>query len=354
MARDHRREGIDSVGEDELLTTSQVIKVTGVTEDMLYNYCKKDLLHPKRTGENVANDRRLYSKDDLHQLGRIKLLLEYGLNLSQIKAVFDGESNVVDLLQGQLDALRRKEARLHALIRFAKLIDITDDDMVDGLMYGSLGMDDLADLVRGTSEWEENQAYIEALTDEQLEAMREAAVPFLEDLKSITTTDAFEDLERPTEAFVTWWKTNTNLPEDAGFLQLWASFEDGSLASTQIEKAGEEGDGSTIQSALFFVFMKRLILTIQDSVARIANLADTDAAAALPEAHELARTIANALGLEDAEGVAIPVAVNILIYVYNLLIDRELLTFLDPERTITLTPRSTERTLDALHLLTPD
>lgn len=342
------------MGEDELLTTSQVIKVTGVTEDMLYNYCKKDLLHPKRTGENVANDRRLYSKDDLHQLGRIKLLLEYGLNLTQIKAVFAGQANVVELLQGQLDALRRKEARLHTLIRFAKFIDITDDDMVDGLMYGSLGMDDLADLVRGTDEWTKNQASIEALTDEQLETMREAAVPFLEDLKSLTTTDAFEDLERPTDAFVTWWKAHTNLPEDVGFLQLWASFEDGSLAATQIEKAGEDGDCSTIQSALFYVFMKRLMLETQDAVTSIANLADTDAAAALSEAQDPANIIANALGLEGVGPAYIPVAINILVYVYNLLIDRELLTFLDPERAITLTPRSTERTLDALHLLTPD
>ena len=68
----------------------------------------------------------------------------------------------------------------------------------------------------------------------------------------------------------------------------------------------------------------------------------------------MANIIANALGLEDAGPAAIPVAINILIYVYNLLIDRELLTFFDPERAITLTLRSVERTLDTLHLLTPD
>ncbi len=354
MARDHRKEGLDSISEDEFLTTSQVVKLTGVTEDMLYNYCKKGLLNPQRTGENVANDRRLYCKDDLHQLHRIKLLLEYGLTLNQIKKIFDGEADVVELLQDKLNELRRKEARLHTLIRFAKFIDVTDEDMIDGLMYGSLAMDDLADLVRDTPEWEANQAYIEALTDDQLAVMREAVAPILVNLKSIATADSFAELERSVDAFVAWWKANTNLPDDVGFLQIWASFEDGSLAATQIEKAGEEGDCSTIQSALFYVFMKRLILETQDAINSIAVLADIEAAAVLPKANNLANTIVSALGLKLSERFSIPVAMTLLIFIYNVLVDRDLLTFLNPERAITLAPQAVERTLDVLHLLVPD
>lgn len=77
-----------AVGED-LLTRSEVEKLTGVTIRALEHYEKQGLLCPKRTGENVANNRRLYDEGDLERLKRIVVLAEYGLELAQIREVLD-------------------------------------------------------------------------------------------------------------------------------------------------------------------------------------------------------------------------------------------------------------------------
>ncbi len=145
MARDIRKEGLDSIGEDEVLSTGQVIKLTGISEGSIRKYEDKGLLEVEQTGKDVSNNRRRWHKDDIRQLGRIKALLTYGFKLDEIGLIFNGEADAVDVLQDKLDALQREEARLHRLILFAKFVTATDDDVVDGLLHGSLGMDDLAD-----------------------------------------------------------------------------------------------------------------------------------------------------------------------------------------------------------------
>lgn len=355
MARDIRKEGLDSVGEDEVLSTSQVVQLTGVSERMLGNYCAKGLLDPERTGVDVANNRRLWHKDDIRQLGRIKALQAYEFALDEIKIIFDGDADVVDVLLDKLDALRQKEARLHRLILFAKFVTATDDDVVDGLMYGSLGMDDLADLVRGTPAWEEGQKRIEMLSDDELARMQRDIEPILDGMLEATVEGGFEEIERLADAFAAWWRDEALAQPECGFLELWASFEDGSLAATQVEKTGGEDACATVQAMLFYVFMKRLMLGIQEKVLLIAEHAGSDAVQALPEAQELAKAIVCELGIpwvSDADAVRI--APHVLFFAFGILEDRYLLDLLDQTRAIRLTPQALERAIQTLQLLAPD
>lgn len=354
MARDIRKEGLDSVGEDEVLSTGQVIKLTGISEGAIRKYEAKGLISVEQTGEHISNNRRRWRKDDIRQLGRIKALLAYGFKLDEIGRIFGGETDVVDVLQGKLDDLQREEARLHRLILFAKHIQITDEDVVDGLLYGSLGMDELADLVRDESAWEAHQQRIEALTDDELEALRKEVEPIVHSLLSATASDGFEAVEQQVDEFTLWWSTSVLQGPGIGFLELWASFEDGSLVATQIEKAGGEDACATVQAALFYVFMRRTLLACQDLILRIAQHADTDAAQALPEAQRLSNMLAEQLGVAwvtDADAALI--APHVLLFAYGILQDRALLDLLDPARELRLTLYALERTLETLNLLTP-
>ena len=355
MARDIRKEGLDSIGEDEILSTGQVIKLTGISEGSIRKYEDKGLLEVEQTGKDVSNNRRRWRKDDIRQLGRIKALLAYGFKLDEIGLIFNGEADVVDVLQGKLEDLQREEARLHRLILFAKHIQVTDEDLVDGLLHGSLGMDDLADLVRDEPGWEAHQHRVEALTDEDLAALRESVEPIVCGLLSATVSEGFEAVERQVDAFTEWWKDAVLQDPDASFLEVWASFEDDSLAATQVEEAGGEDACATVQAMLFFTFMRRVMLSCQDQVLKVLQHADSDAAQALPEAQQLANGLTAQLGLEgvlDADAVLI--APHVLFFAHGILQDRALLDFVDPQRAIRLTPQALERTIQTLQLLAPD
>ena len=98
MARDIRKEGLDSIGEDEILSTGQVIKLTGISEGSIRKYEDKGLLEVEQTGKDVSNNRRRWRKDDIHQLGRIKALLAYGFKLDEVKLIFNGDADAVEVL----------------------------------------------------------------------------------------------------------------------------------------------------------------------------------------------------------------------------------------------------------------
>lgn len=345
MTRDIRKEGLDSIGEDELLTTGQVVKLTGVTERMLGNYCEKGLLHPQRTGESISNNRRYYSKDDLRQLGRVKALQEYGFRLDEIKGIFDGTADAVVLLQERLEELKREEARLHSLIMFAKFIDMTDDDIVDGLLYGSLGMDELADAVRETPECTAMQERIESLSDEELMHLRESVEPILNRLMNATSSSGFSELERAADAFALWWQQEVLDVSESSFLQLWTSFEDGSLVATQVEEVGGEAAPAAVQSALYYAFMNRLMRDASGLTVSIAQHAETDVVQAMSEAEELISIIDERMGAPDT-------AASVLQYMERMLEDAELMAYLDPERVIIMTPvtlKRTQKVIDLLH-----
>ena len=69
-------------------------------------YERRGLVDPHRTPGGT----RLYSRDDLHQLARIRDLLAEGLNLAGIDRVLTLEARV-RRLENENDRLRRKERK---------------------------------------------------------------------------------------------------------------------------------------------------------------------------------------------------------------------------------------------------
>ena len=120
---------------EEKLTAGQVTKLTGVPASKLRHYEEKGLLTPECTGKGVSNNRRLYGVQDLERLQAVLTLAEYEFGLSEIKQILDDESiDLYGAIARKLEELQRKEARLRALILFAKFVDMTDDaDLIEGL-----------------------------------------------------------------------------------------------------------------------------------------------------------------------------------------------------------------------------
>ena len=85
------------------MTAGQVAKLTGVTTRALQHYDEKGLLCPERSGEGVANNRKLYSPEDIDRLKQIVVLGSYGFELKDMPPILDGERSLTDALADRIE-----------------------------------------------------------------------------------------------------------------------------------------------------------------------------------------------------------------------------------------------------------
>lgn len=63
---------------DKLLTVAQVHELTGITAAQLKNWDKEGVLVARRSGEGIANNRKLYTMDDVRRAQEILLYRKLG------------------------------------------------------------------------------------------------------------------------------------------------------------------------------------------------------------------------------------------------------------------------------------
>lgn len=275
--------------KEEKLMAGQVTKLTGVPASKLRHHEKMGLLTPECTGIGVSNNRRLYGVQDLERLQAVLTLAEYGFGLSEIKQILDDES--VDLYGAvalKLEELKRKEARLRALILFAKFVDITDDaDLIEGLACGPASLDGFADLARALPDYEQAMQRLDVYSEEEAALALERVAETIDALVLLDEIEGFTGVEAATDAFFDWWSEFVAPAEDLGYLGFWAIFEDHSLVAEYVETIGGAGDAATLQMLVFFVMLARFMRANDSLICEIAQLADSDVVAAIDLAYDL-------------------------------------------------------------------
>ena len=111
------------------MTVGEVAKLTGVTRRALQVYDERGLLCPARSGEDVANNRKLYMPEDIDRLKQIVVLKDYGFDLKEMPPILDGEVDVVEALNEKLEELRAQENDLKNRILFARYAQVVGDDI---------------------------------------------------------------------------------------------------------------------------------------------------------------------------------------------------------------------------------
>lgn len=302
---DGRSEGL-APNKEEKLTAGQITKLTGVPATKLRYYEEKGLLAPECTGKGVANNRRLYGVQDLERLQAVLTLAEYEFGLSEIKQILDDESiDLYGAIAHKLEELKRKEARLRALILFAKFIDITDDaDLIEGLACGPASLDGFADLARALPGYEQAMQRLDAYSEEEAALALERVAAAIDALVLLDEVEGFTGVEAAMDAFFDWWSEFVALAEELGYLGFWAIFEDHSLVAEYVETIGGAGDAATLQMLAFFVMLARFIRANDVLICEIAQLADSDVVAAIDLAYDLIAAAGIAwLGTEGAREV---------------------------------------------------
>lgn len=271
------------------LMAGQVTKLTGVPASKLRHYEGMGLLTPECTGIGVSNNRRLYGVQDLERLQAVLTLAEYEFGLSEIKQILDDESvDLYGVIARKLEELKRKEARLRALILFAKFVDMTDDaDLIQGLACGPASLDGFADLVRALPSYEQAMQRLDAYSEEEAAVALERVTAAIDALVLLDEIEGFAGVEAAMDAFFGWWSEFVAPAEELGYLGFWAIFEDHSLVAEYVETIGRAGDAATLQMLAFFVMLARFMRTNDALICEIAQLADSDVVAAIDLAYDL-------------------------------------------------------------------
>ena len=271
------------------LMAGQVTKLTGVPASKLRHYEGMGLLTPECTGIGVSNNRRLYGVQDLERLQAVLTLAEYEFGLSEIKQILDDESiDLYGAIARKLEELKRKEARLRALILFAKFVDMTDDaDLIQGLACGPASLDGFADLARTLPAYEQAMQRLDAYSEEEAALALKRVAAVIDALVLLDEVEGFAGVKAAMDAFFSWWSEFVAPAEELGYLGFWAIFEDHSLVAEYVETIGRAGDAATLQMLAFFVMLARFMKANDVLICEIAQLADSDVVAAIDLAYDL-------------------------------------------------------------------
>ncbi len=339
--------------EKEYYTSGQIEKMTGITKKALTNYEKMGLISPKRTGENVSNNRRLFTEDDIERLKRIVIIQAYGPKLKQIKEILDNDdADLIAVIQSQIDDLRRQQNHLQNLILFAKFVDITDTDFFEGLVAGPQDIDAFADMVRDSTIYSSCMNKLQNLTDDEIEAMFDELYDIIDDYLTLDGALGFRGIEEQIDRFCEWWSKNVYSMDEMGYLGFWAVFEDDALIPSMVEEAGEDMTSGNLEMAAFYVYMKRLMVHTQELVMQIALESDRDIVLAMSRVEDLRRMIARKMGAGDvSELEKDSLVLSVLDYMANILADKELVSYIDYSNEIDLHEESVEKTKKVVALM---
>ena len=244
------------------MTAGQVSKLTGVTTRALQHYEEKGLLCPRRSGEGVANNRKLYSPEDVDRLKQIVVLGSYGFELKDMPPILDGERSLTDALAERIEELRAQERYLQHLILFARYAEIVGDDLFETLAFGTSEVDAFAELMRSSPAYADKAIRWESMDDAGLEQLWDELGAIIVDFLGGDDEDPFAHIESTVRRLRVWFCTYFFEIDDLDLLGIWTLFEGG---SEEAEFAGEVGGEATpgfLQSAVFLVWLKSMILEL--------------------------------------------------------------------------------------------
>lgn len=241
------------------MTAGQVAKLTGVTTRALQYYDEKGLLCPRRSGEGVANNRKLYSPEDVDRLKQIVVLGSYGFELKDMPPILDGERCLTDALAERIEELRAQERYLQHLILFARYAEIVGDDLFETLAFGTSEVDAFAELVRSSPAYADKAIRWESMDDAGLEQLWDELGAIIVDFLGGDEEDPFAHIESTVRQLRAWFCAYFFEIDDLDLLGIWALFEDGSDEAEFATGIGGEATPGFLQSAVFLVWLKSML-----------------------------------------------------------------------------------------------
>lgn len=250
-------------GFDWPMTVGQVTKITGVTSRALRHYDEIGLLCPARTGEEKANNRKLYMPEDIDRLKQIVVLGSYGFELEEMRPILDGQQDVVEALEEQIALLRARENRLRNLVLFARYARIASDDLFEALAFGTSQVDAYVEALHETVAYQERGEAWEELDEAGRERMGlELNYLVLEFLNA----DDFIDVEWVVQELRDWFSRFFYEIGPLDLLNIWSLFEDESDEAEFVSSIGDESTPGFLQASVFLVWLQSMLAALREKV----------------------------------------------------------------------------------------
>ena len=232
------------------MTAGQVAKLTGVTTRALQHYDDKGLLCPARSGEGVANNRKLYYPEDVDRLKQIVVLGSYGFELKDMPPILDGKRSLPDALAERIEELRAQERYLQNLILFARYAEIVGDDLFETLAFGTSDVDAFAGHMRASS------AYVGmALRRDSWDELGAIVVDFL----GGGDEEPFAHIESSVRRLRAWFCKYYFEVGELDLLGVWALFEDEGEEAEFANAIGGESTAGFLQASVFLVWLRDML-----------------------------------------------------------------------------------------------
>lgn len=355
-----RGDGAEYERIDFPLTVKQVCALTGVTPRQLQHYDNIGLLCPARSGEGVANNRKLYVEDDLERLKKILVLQDYGLELKDVgEAINGGDDALIEALEGQLRVLRVAENRLKNLVMFARFAQVIDDDDVfEALINGACEIDDFAAPMMETPAYEVTCDAAEARSDDEQDALWDEFATIVEEYVMPEGNTAFCDHERTVERLRAWWGRYNAPLHERGLLGQWLMLTEGDAAPALAEAIGGEETPGFLQADLFLVWAKQTLCALAEPAERLTAAEERDDEEAVNTAsQELVAFFCEATGVGEMELVFeregydeffVDVCEGLMGYLDGLLASKELMAYTDPEGAVSISREALSHAEEAI------
>ena len=107
-----------------LMTIKEVEQLTGMTRANIRYYEMEGLLIPQRN----ANGHREYSKSDVEELNKIKLLRTLYISIEEIKALKANQKKLSEVLETQLEKLEKER---QSIVQALDVCRMMKNDQVD-------------------------------------------------------------------------------------------------------------------------------------------------------------------------------------------------------------------------------
>lgn len=224
-------------GNDKLLTVAQVHELTGITAAQLKNWDKEGVLVAQRSGEGIANNRKLYTMDDVRQAREILLYRRLGFSLDRIKEILAAsEEERTSLVAMRTDELKEDYAHIQKQIELSSALEVASlDSLMDGLagVKGPDGLIDAYERDRNLRQW---IRWSRSHTDRDIERINAELQDALEDLVHVPDDAPWELVEAHIARFCDAWSKSFGWPTVGQMLAFHFTF-------AEMVETGEDAGG---------------------------------------------------------------------------------------------------------------
>lgn len=224
-------------GNDKLLTVAQVHELTGITAAQLKNWDKEGVLVAQRSGEGIANNRKLYTMDDVRQAREILLYRRLGFSLDRIKEILAAsEEERTSLVAMRTDELKEDYAHIQKQIELSSALEVASlDSLMDGLagVKGPDGLIDAYERDRNLRQW---IRWSRSHTDRDIERINAELQDALEDLVHVPDDAPWELVEAHIACFCDAWSKSFGWPTVGQMLAFHFTF-------AEMVETGEDAGG---------------------------------------------------------------------------------------------------------------